>query len=154
MVEITHRRHSIGQSAYHLVWRPKYNYSVFRHSFPRRVIIEALNDAAKRWNILIYQMEVMPNHVHLFVEVPPTMTVSFCLQVLKGSSARAFFKRCDIWKRVCSAEGKRDNHLWSPGKFFRSVGSVTANVVESYIKNSNNWSFEFIHEHQKKLKEF
>ena len=150
MVEITHRKHSVGQSAYHLVWRPKYNYKVFRHSFPRRVIIEALREVANKWKISIYEMEVMQDHVHLFVEIPPTITVSFALQILKGGSARIFFKRCTIWRGYFTAHGQKC-HLWSPGKFFRSVGSVTAEAVENYIKHSNKWEFEFIDAGQKKL---
>lgn len=152
MVEITCRKHSVGQSAYHLVWRPKYNYKVFRHPFPRRVIMDALKEIASKWNILIYEMEVMEDHVHLFIEIPPTMTVSFSLQILKGGSARIFFKKCTAWKRVYYVAGDNSEiHLWSPGKFFRSVGSVTAEVVENYIKNSNNWNFKFIDAGQKKL---
>ena len=151
MVEITFRKHSVGQSAYHLVWRPKYNFSIFRHPYPRKIVMDALKEVATKWNILIYEMEVMQDHVHLFIEIPPTMTVSFSLQILKGGSSRIFFKRCTIWRKYCSRFGLSKPHLWSPGKFFRSVGSVTAEAVEKYIKNSNNWGFDFIDNGQTKL---
>lgn len=154
MVEITHRSHSVGQSAYHLVWRPKYNHTVFKHAYPRKVVTDSLIEAAKKWNIQIFEMEVMSNHVHLFVNIPPTMNVSFCMQILKGYSSRAFFKRCVVWKRIYSKRGQTEPHLWSPGKFFRSVGSVTAEAVQKYIKNSNNWSFEYIDGFQKRLSGF
>lgn len=153
MVEIKHNKHSIGQSAYHLVWRPKYNYSVFEHPFPRKVCEDALIETAKKWNIQIYELKVMSDHIHIFVEIPSTMTVSFALQVLKGGSARAFFKRCTVWRRFFTCHGQKA-HLWSPGKFFRSVGCVTADVVESYIKNSNKWEFEHTDFKQKKLNAF
>jgi len=153
MVEIKKHKHSIGQSAYHLVWRPKYNMKAFKHQYPRRVVMDALRKAARRWNIGIYEMEVMPNHVHLFVEVPPTMTVSFTLQVLKGGSSREFFERCNIWREVIDKYYKK-RVLWSPGKFFRSVGCVTAEVVEKYIKYSNQWEFEYLEKQQAKLSAF
>tara|TARA_Y100000310_G_scaffold259806_1_gene268592 strand:+ start:473 stop:934 length:462 start_codon:yes stop_codon:yes gene_type:complete len=153
MVELTHRKHSIGQSAYHLVWRPKYNLKIFRDRFPRRVCEEALKTVVEKWRIRIYEMEVMVDHIHLFVEIPPTMTVSFALQLLKGGSARIILKRCYVWGHILS-QGHKKRHLWSPGKFFRSVGSVTAEVVENYIKNSNNWEFEFIDKKQTKLSSF
>lgn len=151
MVELIKHKHGIGQSAYHLVWRPKYNFSCFRNPYPRKVIVEALKETAGKWKIKIYEMEVMPDHVHIFVEIPPTMTVSFCLQILKGGSAREFFKKCTIWRRFFLGHGQKKCHLWSPGKFFRSVGCVTAEVVENYIKNSNSWDFEYLKNRQTKL---
>ena len=151
MTELTTHKHSIGQSAYHLVWRPKYNFSVFRHPYPRRIIEIALREEATKWSIKIYEMEVMPDHIHIFIEVPPTMAVSFAMQILKGGSARAFFKKCNIWRRFFLGHGQKKCHLWSPGKFFRSVGCVTAEVVESYIKNSNKWEFEYLKQQQKPL---
>ena len=150
MVELERHKHSIGQSAYHFVWRPKYNFKVFRHPYPRMVCVEALKTVAKKWKIKIYEMEVMQDHVHVFAEVPPTMTVSFALQILKGGSARIFFKRCRIWRLFFLERGLK-LHLWSPGKFFRSVGCVTAEVVHSYIKYSNKWEFEFLKKNQTTL---
>ncbi len=38
VVELKHTKHAVGQSAYHLVWRPKYNVAVFRHEWPRKVV--------------------------------------------------------------------------------------------------------------------
>ena len=153
MVELTCHKHSVGQSAYHFVWKPKYNKKVFEHPWPRKVVEEALIEVAKKWNIQIYEMEVMQDHVHIFVEVPPTITISFCLQILKGGSARIFFKKCTRWKAYFKY-GHKKAHLWSPGKFFRSVGNVTAEVVESYIKNSNKWEFGYIEKSQTKLTAF
>ena len=154
MAELTCNKHSVGQSAYHFVWRPKYNRTVFRNWYPRKVVEEALKEMARKWKIKIYELEVMPDHVHIFVELPPTITVSFALQILKGGSARIFFKKCTIWKKYYVSRGQKKAHLWSPGKFYRSVGSVTAEVVESYIRNSNNWEFEFVDKGQKKLSAF
>ena len=151
MVELTFHKHGVGQSAYHFVWRTKYNFSFFRHPYPRKVVMDALRETAERWKIKIYELEVMPDHIHIFVEIPSTMAVAMALQVLKGGSARTFFKKCTIWRRYFLGHGQKKCHLWSPGKFFRSVGSVTAEVVENYIKNSNNWDFEYFKKYQTKL---
>jgi len=150
MVELVRHKHAIGQSAYHLIWRPKYNMKAFKHAYPRKVVMSALREMARKWKIGIYEMEVMQDHVHLFVEIPPTMTVSFALQILKGGSARKFFQRCNIWREMVDVKRKK-RRLWSPGKFFRSVGCVTAEVVENYIKHSNTWEFEYLEKSQVKL---
>jgi putative transposase len=151
MVDIRHNKHSIGQLAYHLVWRPKYNVSVFSEREKHDYMVRALCAVAARWKIEVYEIEVMNNHVHLFVEISPTMSVSFALQILKGGSAKLFFRRFPEWRKYFH-RGHKKAHLWSPGKFFRSVGTVTSEAVRNYIKNSNNWDFEYLKKYQIKLK--
>ena len=151
MVEIKHYKHSVGQLAYHFVWRPKYNVSVFADLEKHDYIVRALRAVAEKWGIEIFEMEVMKNHIHLFVEISPTSSVSFVFQVLKGGSARLFFKRFPVWREYFK-RGHKKAHLWSPGKFFRSVGSVTSEAVKNYIKNSNSWDFEYLKKYHLKLK--
>lgn len=143
-MELKHTQHAVGQSSYHFVWRPKYNVPVFAKKYPKKVCEEAILEVAKKHGIEIIELKVLPNHVHCFAQVPPTISVSMALQILKGGSARLFFKKCTRWYAFYSNEGTQKPHLWSPGKFFRSVGSVTAEVIEQYIKYSQDeWSFEF-----------
>jgi len=150
MVEIKYHKHSIGQLAFHFVWRPKYNVPVFFVAEKREYMIRVLRAISEKWNIKICEMEVMKNHVHLFVELSSNVSVSFAFNVLKGGSARLFFKRFPVWHQYF-LRGHKKAHLWSPGKFFRSVGSVTAEAVENYIRNSNRWDFEYLEEYYIKL---
>ncbi len=151
MVELEHNRHSVGQSAYHLVFRPKYNLKVFRSSWVRDICDAALREAASKYGMTIYELKVMQDHVHIFVGIPPTISVSRAFQVLKGISARRIMQRCKIWKMFLSFDGKKEPHLWSPGKFFRSVGNVSADVVQNYIANSNRWDFGYLDRAQQRL---
>ena len=150
-MELKHTKHAVGQSAYHLVWGPKYNVAVFRHPWVRKVVEEALRQAAERHKIAIYEMRVMEDHVHIFAEIPSTINVSRALQLLKGGSSRAFFRKCTTWHRFFSRDYTKKAHLWSPGKFFRAVGCVTSEVVERYIKHSNSWDFKYLEEGQTTL---
>ncbi len=151
-VELKHTKHAIGQSAYHFVWRPKYNVKVFLHPWPRKVAEEAIRETAMKWKIEIKELKVMPDHVHCFAEIPTTISVSFALQILKGGSARIILKKCTTWYRFFSKDGTKKPHLWSPGKFFRSVGAVSQKVIEEYIKYSQEeWNFEFKDLKQKTL---
>jgi len=144
MVELKYTKHSVGQSAYHLVWRPKYNVKAFRHPYPRKICEDALRHVADKYGFEIYELQVMSDHVHLFVEIPPKYSVSQALQLFKGVSARMFFKKCTLWKAFFSLDGTRKAHLWSPGKFFRSVGNVNADVIQNYISHSNQWDFSYL----------
>ena len=154
MVELEHNNRSVGQSAYHFVFRPKYNVSVFRHPYPKKVCEQAFKETAKKHNITIYEMKVMPDHIHMFVGLPTNISVSKAFQLIKGASARIFFKKCWRWHNFFSYDSKKKAHLWSPGKFYRSVGSVKADVIEHYISSSNKWDFDYLDKYQSTLKAY
>ena len=69
--------------------------------------------------------------VHLFLEMHPTHSLSRTFQLFKGISARKLFWRFPSLKKKLWG-----GHLWSRGKFFRSVGEVTTEKVEFYIKGT------------------
>ena len=122
--------HSIGQNLYHLEWCPKYRYNMFKREENKKLCEEVLHEVAKRHNIIITELSVMPDHIHTVVGIPPTMSVSKALQLLKGGSSRELFKRkphlrCRYHK----------GHFWSPGKFYRSVGDADMDTVLQYVRN-------------------
>ena len=131
-MELTNFSHSVGQNSYHLVWKPKYAWDIFKFPWVKKDCEAILNEAALRYNIQVYELEVMEDHIHIFVEVPPTMSVCKALNLLKGFSAYKLFQKQPWLRRYF-----RNGHLWSPGKFFRSVGNVTAEAIKNYIAQSN-----------------
>ena len=122
--------HSIGQNLYHLEWCSKYRYNMFKREENKNLCEEVLNKVAKRHHIEVNELSVMPDHVHTVVEIPPTMSVSKVLQLLKGASARELFKRRTYF-RCRYPKG----HFWSPGKFYRSVGDADAETVLQYVRD-------------------
>jgi len=131
-METTNFCHGVGQNSYHLVWKPKYGWDVFKFSWVKKDCEAILHEAALRYKIQVYELEVMSDHVHIFVEIPPTMSVSKSLNLLKGYSAYKLFQK-HTWLRSYFRKG----HFWSPGKFFRSVGNVTAEAIKNYIAQTN-----------------
>jgi putative transposase len=127
--------HGVGQNSYHLIWKPKYCWDCFKFPWVRKDCETILREAALRYGMTLYELEVMPDHVHCFVEVPPTMCVSKALNLLKGYSSYKLFRK-HKWLRGYFRKG----HFWSPGKFFRSVGNVTAEAIRNYIAESNRSS--------------
>lgn len=151
MTNLKHNKHAVGQSAYHFVWKPKYNIHIFKNSWPRQIAKGAIMEVAIKWKIEIKELRVMSNHVHCFAEIPTTMSVSFALQILKGGSARIIFSKLTEWRSYFK-QGHKKAHLWSPGKFYRSVGAVSEEVIEGYIKHSQNeWNVDFKNSKQTKL---
>ena len=130
---LKHKNHAVGQNCFHLVWKTKYSFDVFKSLAYRKVCEGAIRQVAINYGLEIYELQVMPDHVHLFVDLVPTMSVVKALQLFKGISSRMLRRRFSFLRE--------HKNLWSPGKFFRSVGNVTADVINNYIKYSQgSWS--------------
>ena len=127
-------KHAFGQNAFHFVWKPKYARDPFKFELVRMDCEFFIRQAAFKNGFKIYELHIAVDHVHLFVELPPTMSVSKALQLFKGYSAFRLMQK-HPWLRNYFTKG----HFWSPGKFFRSVGNTTTEAVEHYISSSQPW---------------
>jgi len=103
---------------------------------------QILIETAQRHNIQIVELNVMPEHVHMIVQLPSTMSISRAMMLLKGASSHEIFKQVpDFRKRY------HKGHFWSCGKFYRSVGDVDLETTKQYVKNQ-------VEIHQLKLNTF
>jgi putative transposase len=129
---VRHNR-GVGQNAFHLVWKPKYAMDPFKFAVVRKHCEVFLREIAREHGMDVFELDVEPDHVHMFVGLPPQMSVSCALNLLKGKSAYKLFRQ-HPWLRRHFRKGS----FWSPGKFFRTVGNVTADVVRAYINDSHH----------------
>ncbi len=141
-VEIKHYSHKIGVNVHHLEWCTKYRYKMFKQEKYKKLCENILRNTAYRHKMAIRELFVMPEHVHISVECPPSMSQSKALQLLKGNLSYHLFKTNDNF-RLRYPQG----HFFSPGAFASSVGYNTIDVVDAYVKNQ-----EAIH--QMKLEDF
>ena len=123
--------HGFGESNYHIVLVPKYRRWIFKDVHVARGCKLVFQEIADEYGYKILALEVTPNHVHLFLAMHPTHSLSRTFQLFKGISARKLFWRFPSLKKQLWG-----GHLWSRGKFFRSVGEVTNERIEFYIKES------------------
>ncbi len=135
--------HGVSQNTYHLVWVTKYRYPTFRREGMQKVCMIAIEEASRRYNIEIFECKIMPDHVHLFARLPKTMSVAKAFQLLKGYTS--------YWIRKYQPWRKKYKAMWSSFTFSRTVGSVTGNVIEHYIKESNTAGQ---YGYQKSIKQF
>jgi len=91
---------------------------------------EVFQQIAEEYEFAIDTMEVVEDHVHIFVEVPPRYSPAQAVQILKSLSAREVFKKFPkLRKQLWAGE------FWSEGYFMRSVGDkVTADIIRKYIE--------------------
>jgi len=138
--ELKRFSHSLGQNWYHVVLIPKYRFPVFRQDHQRQLMIEAIDSVCKTHSIDLFTKEVMDDHVHLFVSCPPEFSIRKLAKILKGGTS--------FYVREHHPSLRRYSSLWHRGFMYRSVGAVSAEIVERYINNSNHW----IDATQKRLK--
>src|SRR3989344_1328773 len=120
---------SVFQCLYHLVWTTKYRKRALTESWHKVFVTNVIKRAAKEFGMLIHEIEVDSDHVHLYIEIPPQRSVGSAVRIMKSFSARLAFKKFGGLKRkLWSGE------LWADGYFVRTVGDeVTAAIVKRYI---------------------
>lgn len=130
--EIKRFSHSIGQNWYHVVLVTKKRGKIFQWPETKIIAEKSFEWICQRHGIDIYEKEVMPDHVHLFVSCPPDCSIRRLFQILKGGSSYYIRKNYPSLKKY--------KHLWNRGTMYRSIGSVSAETVKHYIEKSNVWS--------------
>jgi putative transposase len=128
MRTIRRTHHAVYDLKYHLVWIPKYRKSIFTKEISK-YIKEVFQEIARQYECEIDTMEIMEDHVHLFLSAPPRYSPAEIVQIFKSISAREIFKKYPSLRKVlCRKE------LWNDGYFVRSVGDkVTSDMIRRYI---------------------
>ena len=103
---------------------------MFRGKGNKKLCEDILHEVAERHDIRIVELSVMSDHIHVVAQLPPTMSVSQALHLLKGASSYELFRRQPLFRYRYSR-----GSFWSPGKFYRSVGDADAATVVEYVKN-------------------
>ena len=126
---IKRAKHAVYDLKYHMVWIPKYRKQVLDKEISD-YIKEIFQRIAEEYEFNIDTMEVMVDHVHIFLEVPPKYSPADVVRIMKSISAREVFKKyTKLRKQFWSGE------LWNDGYFVRSVGDkVTADIIRKYIE--------------------
>lgn len=112
---------------YHVVWCPKYRRSVLVGPIASR-LQALLSDKATELGATIHALEIMPDHVHLFVESDPTKAPAHLAAQFKGYTARVLREEFPHLR-------SRLPSLWSRSYYIGSVGHVSATTVQRYIEN-------------------
>lgn len=124
---VTTNRGSVFFLKYHIVWCTKYRRPVLTNKIADRFREVAL-EKATAIGASIPAMEVMLDHIHLFVEATPVIGVAAMVGHLKGCTAR-------VLRQEFSALKRRMPVLWSRSYYIGSAGQVSEAVIKRYIAN-------------------
>jgi putative transposase len=112
---------------YHIVWTPKYRRSVLIDDVATR-LKELLKQIAQEIRVDILEMEIMPDHVHLLIEVDPQFGIHKAVKRFKGATSRYLRLEFPHLK-------SRLPTLWTNSYFVSTVGGAPLEVVKQYIQN-------------------
>lgn len=115
-------RHSKYNIHYHLVWIPKYRKEVLTKKIAKK-IENIFREIAENKRIGVERLEIMPDHVHLFVSAPPQYSPSLLVNWFKGISARVYNYRY-----------KKPYIKWTNAYYVGTAGTVTTETIKRYIE--------------------
>lgn len=111
----------------HLVWCPKYRRPVLTELVADR-LAQLLHEKARELEMTVHALEVMPDHVHLFIEFDPRWGVAEIANRMKGATSR-------LLRDEFPALRSRLPTLWSRSYYAGTVGHVSEKTVRAYIEN-------------------
>ena len=79
---------------------------------------------------IIQELNIQPDHVHLLLEIKPSISVSKAMQYLKGGSSRVIREEFPELEEFLWGES-----FWGDGYFAETVGKVDEAIIRNYVKN-------------------
>lgn len=122
--EYRHKTTSVSLINYHLIWCPKRR---------RRVLVNAvqvrldglIREVAAELDCTVLAVEIMPDHLHLFLSAPPTLAPNQIVRRIKGRSSRVLRQEFPHLLRLPS--------LWTRAYFVSTAGHVSSQTIQRYI---------------------
>ena len=119
--------HATYNCNYHFVWIPKYRKPLLKHEKVKEILESILRGQSecRGWKVLA--LEIQPDHLHLFVSVPPSYSPSEVVHILKGNTSRQLRLIFPFLKTII-----RDS-LWADGYYVSTAGYISQEQVRRYI---------------------
>ena len=126
----THSATTVHNIGYHIIWCPKYRRRLLTGPIEER-LRQLVHDKAIEIGCAIKQLEIMPDHVHLFVKTPPTLAPHFIVRQIKGFTSRILRSEFPSLKSKVPT-------LWTRSYYCESVGHISEHTIARYIEEQKN----------------
>ena len=127
-------KHCTFYHRYHLVWITKYRYKVLQGDIRLRVR-EIIRQVCAENRVEIIKGVLASDHVHMFVSIPPSLSVSDLLRKMKGRSSHKVQREFPQLKK--RYWGRR---FWGRGYFSTTNGAITEDIVLQYLEQHSDKS--------------
>ena len=127
MKNLKHNTTSVVNINYHIIWCPKYRRKVLVDGVDAR-LKEVLVQIAEESGCTIETMEVMPDHIHIFLKGTPTIPIHLIVKNPKGKSSRILRTEFPHLKRRLPC-------LWTRSYYCETIGCINEETIKRYIEN-------------------
>ncbi|MDQ1327242.1 MAG: REP-associated tyrosine transposase [Candidatus Poribacteria bacterium] len=121
--------HTTYDLKYHIIWCTKYRYRVLTGEVASR-IRELVREVCAANYIEVISGSMSPDHIHLLVSVPPSISLSKVMQYVKGKSSRKVLMEFEHLHKKYWGQ-----HIWARGYFAVTIGNVNEKEIQEYIEN-------------------
>ena len=132
MKNLIHDRTVVYNIGYHIVWSVKYRRSVLLGEVAES-LRQILGDVCVDKGFILEELDIMPDHLHVFVRAKPKFSAMYIYKMLKGISGRKLLlKHPEIRMQLWSG------HLWNPSTYVETVGHISEKIVRRYIQDQKS----------------
>ena len=128
--QYNHKKGIVFLNQYHIVFCPKYRRKVLIDNIAKD-LKQIFFDIAKEKDIEIKALEIMPDHVHIFISFDPRQPLHELIQLFKGRSSHILREKYPKLK-------SRIPSLWTRSYFCCTIGNVSEESIKKYIENQKN----------------
>lgn len=121
---------SVYNVAYHIIWCPKYRRAILVDDVAER-LKTLLYEQASKFGWIIESMEVMPDHVHLFIKANPIDPIARIVAQLKGYTSHVLRAEFIHLKSMLPT-------LWTRSYYVETIGHISEDVIKRYIEDQKN----------------
>jgi putative transposase len=122
------------RNLYHIVFVPKYRRKVLQRELVQR-LHNLFYECTKLNKWYIHELQILPDHIHILIQLPPSISVSKAVQYLKGGSSKVIRKEFPELKEFLWGDS-----LWQDGFFSETVGRANESTIRKYIREQ--WQSE------------
>ena len=124
-MEYRRTRHAVYLCNYHFVWIPKRRKPVLVGKIKER-LKQIIEEVCNEYDWEILALEILPDHVHLFLSAPPYFSPHIILRKIKGRSARILRQEFPELLKLPS--------MWTRSYFVSTAGNVSSETIKKYIE--------------------
>lgn len=121
---------SVYNVAYHIIWCPKYRRAILVDDVAER-LKTLLYEQASKFGWIIESMEVMPDHVHLFIKANPIDPIARIVAQLKGYTSHV------LRAEFVHLKSKLPT-LWTRAYYVETIGHISEDTIKWYIEEQKN----------------
>ena len=121
--------HTKHRHMYHIVWLPKYRKKVL-HGRAKERLEALLRECAEVNGWEIQELNIQLEHVHLAIQLPPSISVSTAVNLLKGRSSKMLREELPEIKKLLWG-----SDFWAEGFFSETYGHCSEETILNYVKN-------------------